>query len=68
MQAGRNSREKDNVNSEYDAKIRRTTPEWDDRHIVYCDGASKNNGKQHAVAGVGVWWNHDDPRYVVFST
>ncbi|KAI3622616.1 ribonuclease h1 [Moniliophthora roreri] len=28
----------------------------DDDLVVYCDGASKGNGKQGAVAGVGVWW------------
>ncbi|KAJ7750180.1 ribonuclease H-like domain-containing protein [Mycena metata] len=32
---------------------------WD---VVYSDGASKNNGKPNAVAGVGVWWGEGDPR------
>lgn len=34
---------------------------WD---VVYCDGACKGNGKGEdtAVAGVGVWWEDDDPR------
>ncbi|KAK7688812.1 hypothetical protein QCA50_008352 [Cerrena zonata] len=31
---------------------------------VYCDGASKNNGKPNAVAGVGVWWGKDDDRNI----
>lgn len=31
--------------------------------IVYSDGACKGNGGRHAVAGIGVWWGHDDPRY-----
>lgn len=29
---------------------------------VFSDGACKGNGKFGAVAGVGVWWGHDDPR------
>lgn len=36
---------------------------WD---VVYSDGASKNNGKPNAVAGVGVWWGEGDPRCVEF--
>lgn len=32
--------------------------------IVYCDGACRGNGKAGAIAGVGVWWGADDPRYV----
>ena len=32
--------------------------------IVYSDGACKGNGSARAVAGIGVWWGHDDPRYV----
>lgn len=32
---------------------------WD---VVYSDGACKGNGKTGSVAGVGVWWGHDDPR------
>jgi len=34
---------------------------WD---IVYSDGACKGNGKAGSVAGVGVWWGRDDPRYL----
>ncbi|KAF9008192.1 hypothetical protein BDZ89DRAFT_1025233 [Hymenopellis radicata] len=29
---------------------------------VFSDGACKGNGKVGSVAGVGVWWGHDDPR------
>ena len=32
--------------------------------IVYCDGACKGNGKANSVAGVGVWWGPEDPRYI----
>ncbi|TFK26659.1 ribonuclease H-like protein, partial [Coprinopsis marcescibilis] len=32
--------------------------------IVYTDGASKDNGKPSAVAGVGVWWGRGDPRNI----
>ncbi|KAI5120448.1 hypothetical protein M0805_008495 [Coniferiporia weirii] len=32
---------------------------WD---VVYSDGACKGNGKTGSVAGIGVWWGHDDPR------
>ncbi|KAK7063903.1 ribonuclease H-like domain-containing protein [Favolaschia claudopus] len=35
--------------------------EWD---VVYSDGACKGNGQVGSVAGVGVWWGHDDPRNV----
>jgi hypothetical protein len=37
---------------------------WD---VVYCDGACKGNGQQGSVAGVGVWWGKNDPRYDLFS-
>ncbi|KAL0569981.1 hypothetical protein V5O48_011974 [Marasmius crinis-equi] len=30
--------------------------------VVYCDGACKGNGKEGSVAGIGVWWAHDDKR------
>lgn len=30
--------------------------------VVYCDGACKGNGQVGSVAGIGVWWGHDDPR------
>ena len=33
--------------------------------IAYSDGACRGNGKTSAVAGVGVWWGPDDPRYAV---
>lgn len=33
--------------------------EWD---VVYSDGACKGNGQPGSVAGIGVWWGHDDPR------
>ncbi|KAJ3717297.1 ribonuclease H-like domain-containing protein [Lentinula guzmanii] len=29
--------------------------------VVYCDGACKGNGKVGSVAGIGVWWGHNDP-------
>lgn len=31
--------------------------------IVYSDGACKGNGARGAIAGIGVWWGHNDPRY-----
>lgn len=31
--------------------------------IVYSDGSCQGNGKVGAVAGVGIWWGKDDPRY-----
>lgn len=31
--------------------------------IVYSDGACKANGTVAAVAGIGVWWGPNDPRY-----
>ncbi|KAJ7103171.1 ribonuclease H-like domain-containing protein [Mycena belliarum] len=34
---------------------------WD---VVYSDGASKGNGGEHAKAGVGVWWGHDDSKNI----
>jgi ribonuclease HI len=37
---------------------------WD---VVYCDGACKRNGQVDSVAGVGVWWGHEDPRSVSFA-
>jgi hypothetical protein len=38
--------------------------DWD---VVYSDGACKGNGNVGSVAGVGVWWGHNDPRSVIFS-
>lgn len=32
--------------------------------VVYSDGACKGNGKSGSVAGVGVWWGPNDPRFV----
>ncbi|KNZ76361.1 Ribonuclease H [Termitomyces sp. J132] len=32
--------------------------------IVYCDGACKGNGQLGSVAGVGVWWEENDPRNI----
>ena len=32
--------------------------------IVYTDGACSGNGQLGSVAGIGVWWAVDDPRYV----
>lgn len=34
---------------------------WD---VVYTDGSCTNNGGEGAKAGIGVWWGHEDPRYV----
>ncbi|KAF5384883.1 hypothetical protein D9615_001108 [Tricholomella constricta] len=34
---------------------------WD---VVYCDGACKGNGKVNSIAGVGVWWEENDPRNI----
>ncbi|KAF8347075.1 ribonuclease H-like domain-containing protein [Amanita rubescens] len=31
--------------------------EWD---VVYCDGSCKGNGQDGSVAGIGVWWGHND--------
>jgi ribonuclease HI len=31
--------------------------------VVYCDGACKGNGKTGSVAGIGIWWGHNDERY-----
>ncbi|PCH37675.1 ribonuclease H-like protein [Wolfiporia cocos MD-104 SS10] len=30
--------------------------------VVFSDGACKGNGRAGSVAGIGVWWGHDDPR------
>lgn len=32
---------------------------WD---VVFTDGACSNNGKDGALAGIGVWWGEIDPR------
>ncbi|EIW87166.1 ribonuclease H-like protein [Coniophora puteana RWD-64-598 SS2] len=32
--------------------------------VVYCDGACRGNGQPGSVAGLGVWWGHDDPRNI----
>jgi hypothetical protein len=33
---------------------------WD---VAYTDGACKGNGTPGSVAGIGVWWGRDNPRY-----
>jgi viroplasmin len=33
--------------------------------VVYTDGACSGNGQIGSVAGIGVWWGADDPRYVL---
>lgn len=33
--------------------------------IAYSDGACRGNGNANAIAGVGVWWGPEDPRYAV---
>jgi hypothetical protein len=35
--------------------------------IIYSDGACKGNGKPGSIAGIGVWWGHNDPRPVSFQ-
>ncbi|GAA5862194.1 hypothetical protein JCM3774_004817 [Rhodotorula dairenensis] len=30
------------------------------RRRVYCDGSSRGNGKKGAVAGIGVFWSHEE--------
>lgn len=30
--------------------------------VVYCDGACKGNGQVGSIAGIGVWWGHNDPK------
>lgn len=35
--------------------------EWD---VVFTDGACQRNGRVGAVAGIGVWWGVNDPRFV----
>ncbi|KAI9067780.1 ribonuclease H-like protein [Trametes sanguinea] len=32
--------------------------------IVYTDGACRGNGQDGSIAGVGVWWGHDDSRNI----
>ncbi|KAG6874387.1 hypothetical protein C0995_015123 [Termitomyces sp. Mi166 len=32
--------------------------------VVYCDGACKGNGQEGSIAGVGVWWEENDPRNI----
>ncbi|KAG6879379.1 hypothetical protein C0992_003199 [Termitomyces sp. T32_za158] len=32
--------------------------------VVYCDGACKGNGQADSIAGVGVWWEENDPRNI----
>lgn len=34
---------------------------------VYTDGSSRGNGKIGALAGVGVFFGHGDPRYVEYT-
>ncbi|KAG5642166.1 hypothetical protein DXG03_003527 [Asterophora parasitica] len=36
---------------------------WD---VVYCDGACKGNGTAGSIAGIGVWWEDNDPRRTGF--
>ncbi|KAL4070511.1 ribonuclease H-like protein [Scleroderma citrinum] len=38
--------------------------EGKDFDVVYCDGACKGNGQFGSVAGIGVWWGHNDPRNI----
>ena len=43
------------------AEIAKEEEGWD---VVYTDGACKGNGQAGSIAGVGVWWGYNDPRYV----
>jgi ribonuclease HI len=37
-------------------------PEFTPDYYVYTDGACSNNGKENAVAGIGIFFGTDDPR------
>lgn len=43
-----------------DEKINEFIPDY----FVYTDGACSNNGRKNAVAGIGIFLGHDDPRNV----
>ncbi|KAJ2488822.1 hypothetical protein IWW37_004486 [Coemansia sp. RSA 2050] len=49
---------------EYDEKDYMDTGETKDKIVVYTDGASVNNGKRGARAGVGVYFGTGDPRNI----
>ncbi|KAF8559923.1 ribonuclease H-like protein, partial [Imleria badia] len=53
------------VVSEPNTRAAHSTPQ-DEQHCdtVYCDGACKGNGQPGSIAGIGVWWGHDDPRNI----
>ncbi|KAL0066624.1 hypothetical protein AAF712_006428 [Marasmius tenuissimus] len=44
------------------AREPRRSPKRHEDLVVYCDGACKGNGQDGSVAGIGVWWAHDDKR------
>ena len=46
------------------AELAKEEEGWD---VVYTDGACKGNGQAGSIAGVGVWWGYNDPRYVARS-
>lgn len=33
--------------------------------IIYTDGAAKGNGRDGAIAGIGVFFGDNDPRYII---
>lgn len=35
-----------------------------ERLIVYCDGSCRDNGSDHAIGGIGIWFGKDDQRNV----
>ena len=45
-------------------KMIRSTVDESGWQVVYSDGACKGNGAPGSVAGIGVWWGSDDPRWV----
>jgi ribonuclease HI len=43
-----------------DTQLRKTTDEYTPDYYVYTDGACSNNGKENAVAGIGIFFGIDD--------
>lgn len=39
-----------------------TQPGEEDWDVIYTDGACQENGKDQAIAGIGVWHGQNDPR------
>lgn len=55
-------------NSTTPAQVQALTSSSSEDIVVYCDGACKSNGQAGAIAGIGVWWGHGDPRYLFSSS